>query len=284
VKRETGGLDAHEPSAPAELEQLARKRARGRHHIMWLVLPIIPMWLGQQLGAALFTTLSTENPTLLLILGAPNRVLIVAAADAQDWLAQGVLMPTIWFAVLGTARLLLPDPFFYAIGEGYGEQAIAWMERRTTSLGQMLRELERLFVRWGWVLVLILPNTYVCLLAGAARMRKSWFWTLNVVGTIGRVLLMWFIGQAFQDTIDTILNFLREYRLPLFVISVLLVGWTVSREWRSGSTEVQQLLDLEHELEGDLDRRLEAEAHAGAPDTAAPAATAETAAEADEQP
>jgi membrane protein DedA with SNARE-associated domain len=256
VKRDTGGLDPHISPAAGESDPVARRRARNRRHVMWLVLPIVPMWLGVQLSSALFPTLSTENPTLLILLGASNRNLIVAAASAQDWLAIGVAAPAILYAVIGTLRLLAPDPFFFAIGESYGDGAIAWMERRTPTFGQMLRELERLFAKAGWVLVLILPNTYVCLLAGAARMNKSWFWALNIVGTIGRVTIMWFIGQAFQDLIDTILSFIAEYRTFFLVLSIGFVGFTLLREWRSGTTEVQQLLELEHELEEDLDRQL----------------------------
>ena len=259
MKCDTGGLDADESSAALDDGRIARTRARNHRHVMWLVLPIVPMWIGQQLSSALFPTLSTENPTLLLILGAPNRNLIVAAASAQDWLAMGVFLPAILYALIGTARLLLPDPFFYAIGESYGEGAIAWMERRTPTFGQMLRELERLFAKAGWLFVLILPNTYVCLLAGASGMRKSWFWTLNITGTVGRVAVMWFIGQAFHDLIDTVLGFISEYRTYFLVLSFGFVGFTLIREWRSGTSEVQRLMELEHELEDDLDRRLDDE-------------------------
>jgi membrane protein DedA with SNARE-associated domain len=219
---------------------------------MMLVLPIVPMWAAVQIGGALFPTLSTENPTLLILLSPANRNLIIAAADADNWLQAGVLAPAILYFVIGVLRLLAPDPFFYAIGESYGDGAIAWMERRTPTFGQMLRELERLFTKAGWIFVLILPNTYVCLLAGAAGMRKSWFWTLNIVGTIGRVLLMWFIGQTFQDLIDTILGFIAAHRTPFLVLSIGIVAFTLLREWRSGTTEVQQLMDLEHQMEHDL--------------------------------
>jgi membrane protein DedA with SNARE-associated domain len=254
-----GRLDASEPQPAPAAATVDQRRALNRRHIMLLVLPIIPMWAGQQLSAALFPTLSIENPTLLLVLGAPNRNLIVAAASAQDWLAVGSAMPAILYFVIGTLRLLAPDPFFYAIGESYGDRAISWMERRTPTFGQMIRELEKLFVPAGWLFVLILPNTYVCLLAGASNMRKSWFWTLNVVGTIGRVILMWFIGQTFQDAIDTVLGFIGDHRTPFLVLSFGFVGFTLLREWRSGTSEVQRLMELEHEVEEDFDRQLETE-------------------------
>jgi membrane protein DedA with SNARE-associated domain len=205
-------------------------------------------WAATQVAYALLPTLSTENPTLLILLSSVNRNLIIAAASAQGWLDAGNAVPLILFAVIGTLRLLAPDPFFFALGEGYGDRAIAWMERRTPTFGELLRELEKLFAVAGWAFVLILPNTYVCLLAGAAGMRKSWFWTLNVVGTVGRVIIMFFVGRALQEWIDKVLGFVTDHRVPFLIVSCGLVGLTLAREWRAGTSEVQSLMELEHEL------------------------------------
>jgi membrane protein DedA with SNARE-associated domain len=224
------------------------RRAR-RRRALAMILPVIPMWAATQIAGALFPTLSTENPTLLILLSSANRHLIVAAASAQGWLEAGNALPLVLFAVIGVLRLLAPDPFFYAIGDTYGEKAIAWMERRTPTFGQLLRELERLFGYAGWFFVLVLPNTYVCLLAGAARMNRTWFWALNVVGTIGRVLIMYAVGRALQDLIDRVLGFIGEHRVIFLVISFGFVGFTVLREWRAGTSEVQSLLELEQEME-----------------------------------
>jgi membrane protein DedA with SNARE-associated domain len=204
------------------------------------VVPLIPMFIAVQVGNAFFPVLQEQAPLLLMALGAANRNLLVAVAQGVPWFL---------YALVGGARLLLPDPFFYAIGWHYGDRSISWMERRTPTFGQMLRELERLFAKAGWAFVLVLPNNYVCLLAGASQMRRSWFWTLNIVGTIGRLIVLWWIGQALQELIDTVLGFITDHRLPFLIVSVGLVLLTTAREWRSGGTEVQALMELEHELE-----------------------------------
>jgi membrane protein DedA with SNARE-associated domain len=246
-----GLLDADEPSppaAPANGHGTARATL-DRRHVTLLVAPVIVMWAATQVAAALLPTLSTENPTLLILLSSVNRDLIIAAASAQSWLAAGNAVPFVLYGIIGTLRLLAPDPFFYAIGDNYGDRAIEWMERRTPTFGQMLRELEGLFAKAGWLFVLILPNNYVCLLAGAARMRRTWFWALNIAGTIGRVIVMWYIGQALQEWIDRALGFVTDHRVPFLVLSIGFVGLTMLHEWRAGTSEIQSLLELEHDLE-----------------------------------
>jgi membrane protein DedA with SNARE-associated domain len=209
-----------------------------RVHLLVLIGPIIALVICTNIGNALFPTLSTENPLLLIALGAPNRNLIIASAQ----------VPFVPYFVIGFLRLLAPDYFFYALGAHYGDRAISWMEQRTPTVGKMMRQLERVFGRAGHVLVLIMPNNPVCLLAGAARMRPRVFWTLNIVGTVGRLLLMWWIGILFQGWIDAFLGFVADHRIPLLVVTVGLVAFSGAREWRAGSSEIQQLIELEEEL------------------------------------
>ena len=242
--------DAASPAADAPATT-APPAPIDRRHLALLITPIIIMLVGANVGNALLPSLATDNTTLLIILGAANRNLIVAARSAETWLEMGNNVPLILYGVIGFLRLLAPDPLFYALGWHYGDTAISWMERRTPSFGEMMRQLEKVFAVAGWALVLIMPNNYVCLLAGAARMRKSIFWACNIVGTIGRLILMWFIGQALQEWIDKLLGFVKEYRIPLLVVSIGLVAFTTMREWRSGNSEIKTLLDLEHELEQD---------------------------------
>ena len=210
-----------------------------RRHLALVVVPIIAMVIATNVGNALFPTLSTENPLLLIALSAPNRNLIIASHHT----------PLVAYAVVGFARLLAPDWFFYTLGDHYGDRAITWMERRTPNLGLLMRQLEQLFGRFGHALVVIMPNNPVCLIAGAARMPKKVFWTLNVGGTIGRLIIMWWIGEAFQAQIDAILGFIADHRVPFLAVTIGLVAISGLREWRAGTSEIQQLIELEDELD-----------------------------------
>jgi len=230
---------ADDDAAPAAAATAAPADPVSRRHLLLLVGPIIVLVIMSNVGNVLFAELSTNRPLLLIALSAPNRNLILASHQ----------IPLAAYFIVGFVRLMIPDFFFYALGYHYGDRSTRWMERRTPSFGTMMRQLETLFAKAGHILVLIMPNNPVCLIAGAARMRKSVFWTLNVVGTIGRLIIMWLIGEAFQSTVDTVLDFISRYRVQLLLVSALLVGFQVLWEWRSGNSEIQQLMELEHELE-----------------------------------
>src|SRR5690606_31703941 len=98
--------------------------------------------------------------------------------------------PVALFVVVASIRLLVADPLLYLLGYWYGDSAFAWLERRSPTVGAGARKLEQYFGYASWPLVVVMPNNPVCLLAGVHRMRPAVFATLNVVGTLGRVVLI----------------------------------------------------------------------------------------------
>lgn len=236
----------------------ADRAAPGRARLSVLVGTIIVLLVCSNLANAFFPTLSTEYPLVLIALSSANRNLILASGQ----------LPFLPYLLVATVRLIIPDAAFYLLGYDYGERALTWMERRTPRVGLLMRELESWFERFGHLIVLFLPllipSNPICLVAGAARMRPRVFWTLNLIGIVGRVLIMLWIGDVFEGAVSWLLDFIGEYRLPLTVITVGLVGFTFWRETRAGTSEIQQLLELEEEIEEDL----EADAGGGPADPA----------------
>lgn len=216
------------------MEKAPPSRAR-----LWLVLgPLIVLVIGAQIGDALAPTLAVENPLLLITLNARNRnlVLVTNSLDALS------------FYTVAFFRLLASDPLFYILGFWYGDAGVKWVERRSSSFGGMLRTWEKLFQKASWPLVAIAPNNFICLFAGAAGMTPAVFLTLNVVGTAGRLYLIRILGETFEKPIDAVLDFIREYRLPLTALSITLVVVTVLMDRRSGKGELEAILDIEDEL------------------------------------
>lgn len=215
----------------------------GRAHLTLLLAPIALMVVASYTADALWPTLVESNPLLLIALSAKNRYLVLVVNSLPAW----------EYYVVGTLRLLLPDPFFFALGWLYGEAALHWMERRTPTVGRMMRTLERWFARWGAPLVVLFPNNYICTIAGAARMSPVKFATLNLLGTIGRLVMIAAIGDVFAGPIDSVLGFVADWRVPLLVltISLVVVSWLV--ELRNGRRELDALRELEEaadEIEG----------------------------------
>jgi len=188
---------------------------------------------------ALWPTLVEEHPLWLLGLSARNRYAVMVVNRVDLWA----------YYLWGTLRLLLPDPFFFALGWLYGPAAIRWMERRTPTVGATMRRLEGWFVRWGHPLVVIIPNNYVCLIAGASGMSPLLFAFLNVTGTVGRLLVLQIVGDIFSGPIDWFLELVAEYRIPLLVISIAVVAVMAGNELRRGRKEIEDLQELERSAE-----------------------------------
>lgn len=207
----------------------------GRRHLIMVLVPIGALIVAGYVADALWPSLVESDPLLLMGLSAKNRYLVLVVNQVALWA----------YYVVGAFRLLLPDPFFFALGWMYGDAALQWMERRTPTMGCMMRLLERWFSRWGDPLVVLLPNSYICTIAGAARMAPARFAALNVVGTVGRLLMIQLIGDVFAGPLDSVLGFVARWRVPLLVltVSLVVVSWVV--ELRNGRREIDALHELE---------------------------------------
>ena len=80
----------------------------------------------------------------------------------------------------------------------------------------------------------IAPNNVICLFAGAAGMRVSMFFFLNVTGTFARLYLIRRLGEAFERPIDEVLDFIARYRGPLLLVSITFFTIVMVRELRQG--------------------------------------------------
>ncbi len=204
-----------------------------------VVAALIVLVVASYVGDALAPSLVNEHPLLLISLNSRIRYLVLTVNQ---------LDPVSYF-VVGLLRNLISDPLFYLLGYWYGAAAVRWMEKRTRTLGDLLATVERYFGRFGGPLVFIAPNNFICLLAGASRMRPVVFLTLNISGTIARLIGIKILGEAFETPIDWVLDLISTYRVPLLILSVVAVVFTVWNESRKGTSEIDRLRNLEEELE-----------------------------------
>ena len=207
----------------------------GRRHLTLLIVPILAMVVAGYTADALWPDLVNSNPLLLISLSAKNRYLVLVVNH----------LASVPYYVVGSIRLLLPDPFFFALGWFYGEAALKWMERRTPTTGRYMRAVEGWFGKWGAPLVVLFPNNYVCLVAGAAKMRPIKFAALNIAGTIGRLFMLQVVGDVFAGPIDSILDFVANWRIPLLALSISLVAIFWISELRRGRKEIEAFRELE---------------------------------------
>jgi membrane protein DedA with SNARE-associated domain len=214
------------------------RRLPSRRLVTIITIPLIALTIVSYIGDAIMPTLVDRHPLLLMAMNPRSRNLLLVVNQLDP----------VSYYVVGTLRLLATDPLWFLIGYWYGDSALRWAERRTRTFGDTLRWFERGFSKAAYPLVVIAPNNWICLFAGAAGMGVGTFFALNIIGTIGRLVLIRIVGDAFDSPIQWILDFIAEYRIPLLIASIVIVGVLVSLEYRKGDSEIGSLKrgDLGH--------------------------------------
>lgn len=215
--------------------------AQRRRRLTALLVPIGCLVVASNVGRALTATLVNEHPLVLLALDARN-VSVLAVSGSLD---------AVSYYVVGTLRLLLSDPLFYLLGYWFGEAALAWVDRRGGSVARFLRDAEGFFTKAAYPLVFLAPNNYICLFAGASRIRPAIFLALNVSGTLARLALLRYVGDVLAGPRDSVLGFIGTYQLPLTILGIVVIGGQALRDRRRGTGDLAALSDLEDAVEDD---------------------------------
>jgi membrane protein DedA with SNARE-associated domain len=239
------------------LDASTRRRNPSRRAVAAVTLPLVAMVVMGYIGDALAPSLVDTHPAWLIALNARNRNLILVTNYLDAWT----------FYSIGIVRLLLSDPLFFILGYWYGDAAVAWMERRTRTWGQLARQAEGWFSKAAYPIVFIAPNNFICLFAGAAGMPIRAFFAVNVAGTVFRLWLIRRFGEAFESPIDDLVGWIGEYRIPLLILSVVLVVISISLEAKRGETEVTALTRLEDEID-EIEDEIDHGEHGDGPDAA----------------
>ena len=222
-------------------------------------IPLIILVIMSYVGDALAPTLFDTHPVLLMALNSRTRNLVLVTNEVDP----------VTFYTVGLVRLLLSDPLFFLLGVWYGDAAVQWMERRTRTWGQFLRQVEQWFSKAAYPIIFIAPNNYVCLFAGAAGMPLKAFFAVNIAGTIFRLWLVRTFGNVFEAPIGDLVGWIGDHRIPLLAVSIALVLVSIALEARKGETEVSSLARLDDELEEiDAEQEKEREGDAAEPEDA----------------
>ncbi len=244
----SGGFVAHPRECPGRTGSCQTRRPVSRapslartppskHTLKLLVVPVIGLVICSNIANVMWPTLSEDHPLLLIALSSINRYLVLVSDQ----------LGAVEYYAVGTLRLLVSDPLFFLIGYWYGDRALDWMDERSPNYGPMLRRFQDAFGKAAWPLVLIAPNNFICLFAGAAGMRVSVFFAVNLVGTVTRLYLIRVFGDIFSSPIDDVRGFIGDYQTPLIVLSAVVVAFTLRNEFKGGG-DIDKLVHIDEEL------------------------------------
>jgi membrane protein DedA with SNARE-associated domain len=186
--------------------------------------------VASNVGTILSATLVRDHPVALLALSARNRHLLLTVAAGIGALP---------YVLVGFARLVAPAVAFYLLGRWYGDRGLRWLERQAGGTPASIRWVEKGFDRAAIPILFLMPGSnLVCLLAGARLMTARTFAWVLVTGILARLAFFWFMGKAFQDPLETVLDWLTKYQW--WVAGGFLI-LTMAQSFRRASAAVKQL-------------------------------------------
>lgn len=186
-------------------------------------VPLAIFTIAGTIGVAFMPYFLSRAPLLLVALSPLFRhlVLVSPSVDLASLLAVAV------------PRHFAPDPFVYLLGRDYGPLAVEWVETNSPGLGRWIRMLEKLFARVGPLALLVSPDIAVSTLAGAARVPFAVFCAMNLLGTVGNVIVARWFGVALEGEIRAVVGFFQAHLVAVTIASLGIVAgfnWYSSRK------------------------------------------------------
>ncbi len=201
---------------------------------------IVGLVIATNVGNAVWASWIRTHPIGLLALNSSNKYLL------------GTYSADFWpYILVSTGRLLVADPLFYALGFLYRGQALEWARKVFPGFDPIVDQFEKDetgFKKALNFLVVLAPNNPVSLLAGVAAMPIRRFFVLNVLGTVGRTLLIRKVGWIFQDEIESILDTVARYQGWFMRGSIALVIVVVAWQFFGNRGLIGGVETLEEEL------------------------------------
>lgn len=199
-----------------------------RRRLMIVAVPMVVTTVAGLFAMALTPVLVRDAPLLLLLLESRNRYLLLVAAKVE-------FVP---FLVIGVLRRFLSDPFYYLLGYWYGDRAVRWMERRAGGSFFAL-DVQRWFSRLAVGVVVLFPGALVSVLAGATGMGARRFIVLNLLGSLGAVLVLWRVADLSAGPLAALVGFSDRNAGWLTAVFVGVTALWLTFEWRRGRRPVE---------------------------------------------
>ena len=178
-------------------------------------------------AGAFWARLLETNPETLLLLSSRNRYLVLAlGADVS---------PLAYWAV-GFARIALAFVVCHLIGRAYSTTALTWFIKYLGVTPEALQQFDRAFARAEWVIIpFFAGSNLIAALSGIRRTPPRRLAVLLSVGIAGRLVLIWWLAQIFEEELERFVGWLQRYSWWLVGISVAVVVLVNLRNFRKGA-------------------------------------------------
>ena len=166
------------------------------------------------IGSALSPWLLVRMPLALVALSPDVRHIVLVAANAE-------FLPVL---AISEPRRVAGLFAMYGLGWCYGPMALVYFEQKAPRLGGALRWAERLFERFGALLLVVFPAYTFGAFAGAARTPLRIFVPAMLLGQAIYISTSYYFGGVIRQWTVPFVGFLREHLVVSTLICVALVA------------------------------------------------------------
>src|SRR5262245_11052159 len=192
-----------------------------------MLVAFVGLVICTNVANVVWATWADDHPAGLLALSARQRYLVLTVAGGISPLA---------FAVIGAARIAIAFVVCHLIGRAYREQALTWFTRYLGVTDEALETYNRGFSAAEVGLIpFFAGSNIVAVLTGIHRTAPRKLALLLALGIAGRLVLMWYLAQAFEEPLLDALKFTGRYQWWLLGASIALVLFVNFRNFRRGS-------------------------------------------------
>ncbi len=197
--------------------------------------PWAPLTLAAFVGLVVCTNIAgatwarwlESSPETLLALSSRNRYLVLAlgadVAPAAYWL-------------IGFARIAAAFVVCHLIGRAYSATALGWFVKYLGVTPEALQQFNRGFAKAEWVIIpFFAGSNLIAAISGVHRTPWPRLLALLTLGIVGRLLLIWWLAQLFQEELEDFVGWLQRYSWWAVGISVALVIAINVRNFRRGA-------------------------------------------------
>jgi hypothetical protein len=168
-----------------------------------------------------------RNPEGLIALSSRNRYLVASVG--------GEISPLAFFGI-GAVRIAAAFVVCHFVGRAYRDQALSWFTRYLGVKPAQLDQMNAGFTKAELGLVpFFAGSNIVAVLTGVHRTPPARLAVLLGAGIAGRLVLLWFLSQAFEEQLTDIVAWLQRYQWWLIGASILAVVLVNVRNFRRGA-------------------------------------------------
>ncbi|MDQ3737877.1 MAG: hypothetical protein M3337_01750 [Actinomycetota bacterium] len=168
-----------------------------------------------------------QDPEAVMALSSRNRYLVLAIGSG--------ISPAAYVAI-AAVRLGVAFAVCHMLGRAYRDDAYRWFIKYLGMNTESIRSLEQGFSKAQWVLVpFFVGSNIVAVITGVERTPPARLIALFGVGLAGRLALIWWLANVFEEPLTDFLEFVARYQWWVIIGSIVLVVAVNARNMRRGS-------------------------------------------------